>query len=279
MHYRAKIVKLSFFKTPFVLASALFWCSAHSAGAALISTSVSASIDWNSFKVIPIDTGLGMPTLTWTDTTSGSCAGHNCYTSLSQNDTSSTNTATIGSFTQFISSSTTVNKLMTSISYNNGFEYISDISGSANRRVAFKVHGDGSLLFQVNYTLTISAEVDENPATSLSSEIEVSAISGSNYEALIDTDFDRTKYDTLELTTHNASLEESGVLSVAVDVKEGGSVAIFASAEVVRGVGPVVPLPAAVWLFGSALAGIAALRYLNVGRLKSINHGRTGLIS
>jgi hypothetical protein len=264
MKHFPRLVKRPFFKVGLLCYMALLLCSAPTARAALISAS--ANIDWSTFKITPIDIGNGLPTLTWSTQNDSSSAGlNNCYycgSNISDNapnwssGTLATQTGSTSTFNGSASALTSVSQINADNSINGLFNQSFDAS-SSQRSGNFTVHGNGLLLFQANYRLaedvgtTSSASANSNVSFNLNSYNDGGSGSANQ-------NFYRNLY------SGSSPVTESGILGVALVFKDGwnGSFTAGASASI-SGYGGdpnPVPLPASVWLFGSALTGIAALR-------------------
>lgn len=271
MYFFTKWAKQPCFKVSSFFFLVLLLGGAPPAGAALISTS--AAIDWSTFKITPIDIGNGLPTLTWNNQSDysqasvGSCCG-NTYDSASNwsSGTLATESGSTSTYIKSASASTSINEIKADASINGSFLNQSLYTNSNSQRSGgFTVQGNGLLLFQANYSLTGDVGTAPNAYATTTVSFNLSSYNeGGNGSAS----------QTFSHNIYNGSpaFSEAGVLAVALAFRDGWSGNFSGAASTYvnsyGGGGGSVPLPAAFWLFGSALAGVAALRRPNIGPLK-----------
>ncbi|MDD5577781.1 MAG: VPLPA-CTERM sorting domain-containing protein [Methylobacter sp.] len=267
MNYFSKRVKPPYFKAGLLSFLMLLLCGAQPAGAALISAS--ASIDWSTFKITAIDVGNGLPTLKWNSQNDNSQASIGYYSSTYENasnwsaGTSATESGSTSTFNKSASASTSVNQIKADASVSGSLvnQYSSPYS-TTYRSGNFTVEGDGLLLFQANYSLAGDIGTAASGTASSNVNFNLNAFSnGGNGNGSASQTFNHYIY--------NGSFAENGILATALVFKDGwsGSFSASANASVTSYGVSSVPLPAAFWLFGSALAGVGALRRSNIGRL------------
>lgn len=198
-------------------------------GTALSASSASAWIDWNTFEITAVDLGSGAP--------SYSLLGE--WTSGASSSLPELNAVADGS--QLLVSAPTSN------SWSNDY-------GSAYRTATFEVNGYGLLLFTADYA--ISAAIDGHPDDNAYAEVKF----GAGYDSPNAYDFINAKsYFFLEGWRSSADqISKSKTLALALLVN-GKDIISFRADSNVRV--NAVPVPAAVWLFGSALVGL-----ISVGR-------------
>jgi len=262
-----KLIKRSYFKVGLFCYLALLLCSVQPAEAALISAS--AAIDWSTFKITPIDIGNGLPTLTWTSQNdssyANSSASYYCCGSGISESASNWSTGTLASensstsaFSNSASASTSLSEIKADASINGSFNQYLYANSNSQRSGNFTVQGNGLLLFQANYSLADDVGTASSPYTSSNVSFNLSSYNdGGNGSA--NQNFYRNIY------SGSPSVAETGILGVALVFNDGWSGSFSASTNVsVSGYGGnPVPLPAAFWLFGSVLTGVAALRRPN----------------
>jgi hypothetical protein len=259
---------------------ALLLCSAPTARAALISAS--ANIDWSTFKITAIDIGNGIPTLTWSSQNDSSQACLNnsyyCGSNISDNvpnwssGTLATQTGSTSTFNGSASALTSASQINAGNSINGSFNQYSYANSNSQRSGSFTVHGNGLFLFQANYNLAGDAGTTSGSSANTSVSFSLSSYNdGGNGSA--NQNFYRNLY------SGSSPVTEPGILGIALVFKDGwnGSFTAGASASIsAYGGNPSpVPLPAAAWLFSSALTGIAALRRGQTGLLNRIRLART----
>jgi hypothetical protein len=267
MNYFSKRDKHPYFKAG--LFSFLLLCGAQPAGAAVISAS--ASIDWSTFKITPIDIGNGLPTLTWNSQTDSSCVGTTfCglgsdYASNASNWSTGTS-ATESRATSIASASTSISQLNAAGSINDSPNRSLSTYSSSQRLGEFTVQGNGLLLFQANYSLAVDAGTA--PGASGYSLVSFQLFSSNSNDG-VRGNTGQAFYQNI----HSGSppVAEKGILGEPVIFQDGWTFEFIANTSVsVNVVSPnPVPLPTAFWLFGSALAGVAALQRSTIGQLKA----------
>ncbi len=255
-------------KASLIISTALLLCIVQPAGAALVSAS--ASIDWSTFKITPIDIGQGLPTLTWISQAdlSGAAQGGE-FTDDFATSWSTGTTALFSSSTPTLtgssSAATSASQLLVNSSLN-GFSRIGTFfNGFARRNGEFSVQGNGMLLFQANYLLEGALMKDareRNTSPYVSSHVTFTLYSPESN--------DRSWVLRDRNLASSGTFSQSGVISVAMGFKDGWKGSFEANANTYVYNSPVpLPLPAGAWLFGSALAGIAGLRRSPLGQLKA----------
>jgi len=272
MKHFSKLVQLPYFKIGLSCYLALILCSVQPAEAAVISAS--AVIDWSTFKITPIDIGQGLPTLTWNNQNDSGYAG-NCCSGISENasnwstGTLATASAATSSSSSSASASTSANQIKADTSINGTFPYQSLYFNSHSQRSGnFTVQGSGLFLFQANYSLAEDAGTGSNASANSSVSFYLNSTNGGGGGGggVVGQTFNRY------LNSGSLPIAESGILAVALAFNDGwtGNFSAGTSTSVSSydyGGGGSVPLPAAFWLFGSALLGVASLRLPNSNRL------------
>lgn len=220
-------------------------------GVALSASAASAFIDWTSFKITAIELGSGLPDYSlsykFTEVEVEADAVDNWQYDFENDWTSSTSVSLGGANAgadelQLLSSTQT--------SYGYGW-------ASVDRQATIQIIGSGLLLITADYN--ISAMIDGQPGDY--------AFAGVNFWADI--------YSENGLETMTASsfleLESSGIadqesksktLGLAFLVNDGDTILFSANSFAYVAA---VPVPAAVWLLGSALIGL-----ISVGRRRAI---------
>jgi hypothetical protein len=254
------------FPASLLLAGALL--IAQPATAALISTS--ASIDWSTFSVTPIDTGSGLPSLSWksqsdTSSLSSGCSWYGCNAisdsasnwAMGTSVVSSTSTSKLNTSA---SAQTSVGLVKSSIEFNPVSPTSSSWSASdnGNRSGNFTVHGDGVLLFKANYNIaaTAASGASESSNANMNAGFSLNAY-GTDSSASSNQSANRSLY------SGQSPLTENGMLSVALLFHDGwtGNFSATTSNSLNYygyGGGGTVPLPSACWVFVGALGGMAA---------------------
>jgi hypothetical protein len=270
MNYFSRWVKPPNFKAGRFTFLALLLCGAQPAGAAVISAS--AAIDWISFKIIPIDTGNDLPTLTWSNQNDssqasvGSCCGSTFETTPNWSvGTSATESGATSIYSKSAFASTSMNEIKADALINGSApNQFLGTSSNSQRSGNFTVQGNGLLLFQANYSLAV--DVGTAPSASAKSNVSFNLSSfnegGSGFASQ---NFNRNIF------SGSPPVSETGVLATALFFQDGwsGNFSAIANASVSNTGVSAIPLPAAFWLFSSALAGVAALRRSNIGPLKT----------
>jgi hypothetical protein len=267
MNCFSRLIRRPNFKAGLFSCLALLLCEMQPAGATVISASV--SIDWSSFKITPIDMGNGLPTLTWNsqkDISSALIMPPYDFSSYADEEAPNWSAGTSAimesgsssAFNYSASASTSVNQLKADASV--GGSVVNLYTGTESysaRSGGFTVEGNGLLLFQANYSLVGEVGAGAKGSPLLDSRVgfylsasnegyDFLGSSGASHEFAVNRTF--------------GSYSENGYLAVALPFKDGwsGNFTTVASAKAYSSYS--VPLPAAFWLFGSALAGVAALR-------------------
>jgi hypothetical protein len=265
MKHFSRLVKRPYFKVGLLCYMALLLCSAPTASAALISAS--ANIDWSTFKITPIDIGNGLPTLIWSSQNDSSQAclntGYYCGSNISDNapnwssGTLATQTGSTSTFNGSASALTSASQINADNSINGSFNQYSSATSNSQRAGNFTVHGNGLFLFQANYNIAGDAGTTSGASANTSVSFNLSSYNDGDI-GTANQNFNRNLY------SGSSPVTESGILGIALAFKDGwnGSFTAGANASISAYGGNLnpVPLPAAFWLFGSALTGIAALR-------------------
>lgn len=220
-------------------------------GVALSASAASAYLDWSTFKITAIDLGSGKPNFSYSDKFTEVDvevdAFHNWQYDFENDWTSSISVSLGGSNAQADGSQMLAS---TQTSYGYGF-------ASVDRHATIEISGSGLLLFTADYD--ISAVIDGQSGDY--------AFAGVNFWA------DIFSQNGLESMTASSFLElesfgfadqesKSKTLGLAFLVNDGDTILFSANsyAHVAA-----VPVPAAVWLLGSALVGL-----ISVGRRRAI---------
>ncbi len=270
MKHLPKLIKRPNFKAGLFCYLPLLLCSVQPAGAAVTAT---ATIDWSTFTITPIDIGNGLPTLIWNNQFDRSQANANCLycddsSTFESAENWSTGTSAMGagySPDRSSSASTSVNQLKANASIDSIFaNYNYNPTSASNRYGDFTVQGSGLLLFKANYSLTADIGTDLNKEGSASVAFTLRSVhpfeEGSAFQ----------NFNTIATPRGGLpSKAEAGILAVALAFNDGwvGSLSGTASVNFFDvNVVSNVPIPATFWLFGTALAGITALRRPSIKR-------------
>lgn len=246
-----------------LLATAL--AAVQPAGASTMTGQV--TFDWTTFTVTPIDIGLGLPQLTWTnqsDDTGASYYGYYWNPGITDHASdwttgaSATQTQNSSKFSLSTSGSTTATELLASSSLTlPGSDYAYwNFSSYSQRSGQFTIDGTGILLFQVEYTA--SAQSDSTRYGWLTPNAQLTVYSdGNDGSGSSNSRFSQGLYNN---ASDPVSLNDSGILQVAMLFRDGWTGSLQAESSLSGyvsgsegGGGNPVPIPPAVWLFGSAL--------------------------
>ena len=218
-------------------------------GAALSASSASAWIDWNTFTITALDLGSGLPSYSLSDE----------YTNVSANEPSNWQYDYAYDWTSSISASLAganakadgsqlLASAQTSYGWSNAYAY---------RSATLQVNGSGLLLFRAVYVL--NAAIDGHPGDYADASVSFGADidSQNGWEST-------STYSSLYLDGWWGSADQaskSKTLALALLVNDGDRINFHAqsSANV-----NAVPVPAAVWLLGTALVGL-----ISVGRRRT----------
>ena len=259
MKYFSRQFKQNYFKVGLFACLALLLCAAQPVRAELISAS--ATIDWSTFKITPIDTGNGLPSLIWNnqdDYSRESLFFRDSVDETASNWSTGTSVAEIASESTVITSasaSTSVNEIKADASISGSIPNPLYLAESSSQRYGnFTVQGNGRLLFQANYNLAAEANSSLGISASSHSLATFSLSSSSNAGDV--------QAFSKEIFGGSSALTETGVFSAALDFQDGstGNFGTFVKTEISSFKAFYIPLPPAFWLFGSSLAGIIALR-------------------
>ena len=233
--------------------------------------SASASIDWSTFSVTPIDTGSGLPSLTWNSQTDSSTANSGCYWYGCNSNTDSasdwvTGTSVVANtstskFNASAAGRTSASLVQSSTAFDaaNPTNTYWNNSDNATRSGSFTVHGDGVLLFKANYNIAATAAggISDSSSSNMSASFALSTYNG---------DSSGTSNQNINryLSSGQSPLAETGTLTVALLFHDGwtGSFSANTSSSLsyngYGGGGNPVPLPSAFWAFASALSGMVS---------------------
>ncbi|NOT83412.1 MAG: VPLPA-CTERM sorting domain-containing protein [Methylococcaceae bacterium] len=269
MNYFSRLVKRPCFKVERFCFLVLLFCSVQPAGAALITAG--AVIDWSTFKITPIDIGNGLPTLTWITqndssnaNSNASCYYYGCgvgvseYASSWSAGTLATESSANSIANRSASAATSGSQIKADASINGSFvdQYYVNPSSNSQRSGGFTVQGNGLLLFQANYSLADNLGVAASGTASSGVNFSLSSNGDGGYGSA-NQGFNRA------ISNGSAPIAETGILTVGLIFGNGwGGYFTGSTNASVSSYGSVnsIPLPAAFWLFGSALAGFAGLR-------------------
>ncbi|QSA96454.1 hypothetical protein [Methylococcus sp. EFPC2] len=255
-----------------VLAGLMLSSVFQTASASLITAH--ATLDWSSLTVTPIDTGSGLPTLTWYTRSDNSNLSSNFYSGLSDSAASWTSgtltsqTNITSRYTLGMRSSTSTATLSTESSLTTATGgYLSQYWNEGSERSgSFRVQGDGVLLFQINYA--VDADTDSTRAGSVTTNawlaVSTSSVNSSNFGSET-AQSNKTLYNR---SSGSNSLTDSGVLTVALFFHDGwfGNITgktyingYVNGSEGSGGGGGSVPVPSLFWLFCASLGGLLRL--------------------
>ncbi|NJD08383.1 MAG: hypothetical protein FIA97_18085 [Methylococcaceae bacterium] len=230
--------------------------------------STSATIDWSTFSVTPLDIGSGLPSLTWNSQSDSSSANSGCNWWGCNSNTDSANDWSTGTSVLFNTSTSKFNASATGrtstslVQSSTAFDAASPTntywnnSDNASRSGNFTVHGDGVLLFKANYNIAATAAggISDSSSSNMSASFALNAYGG---ESSGSSSQNISRY----LSSGQSPLAESGTLTVALLFHDGwtGSFSANTSSSLNYygyGGGNPVPLPSAFWAFASALSGM-----------------------
>lgn len=253
MLFLVRIVKGSFLK-PLLLV--LLACVAQTVTAAQISANL--SIDWSTFKITPIDTGQGLPTITWTsklDFTNLTRSAETYYMGGNQGDglasDTATNWTTGTSVTKSqpgfsVSATTSPDKLQVNAIIDEvppAYIFPDGELGDGNVLVHMNAHRMG--FFNVNSNGRVRVEADFH------TEVNIGAKPGLNIVVISPDGF-------FQLYPGDSPVSHSGTIAKEFDVYSAGDNYLDLGVGVlIQGINP-VPVPSAFWLFGSILVGASA---------------------
>jgi hypothetical protein len=225
-------------------------------------------VDWSTFRIIPVDTGNGVVSLSWTSyydisrTSVGCCNFPELVADNWTTGTRSSSSDVTLQRTDLSSASTSSTRLQAEVFTTGSFEGTHGCCFSSDsaffRSGNWTAHGNGMLLFQVNYTVDLQHDTvayEHQNFTTLSMSLD----SNSGHSR---TSTENSETWIISHSTPLAPLSKSGILEVSMYFHDGWSGNFLVMGTVSQYVfgNSVVPLPSAVWLLASGLIAFTRLR-------------------
>lgn len=231
--------------------------TAQGAGAAMVAgPSATAVIDWTTFEVLLIDvTGAGAPVVTTTGQYDYSSVwAGSSYNSDYADDWSGTMAEASGSYARAMTGTDEISSFAS-------LDFMEPDSASSGtyRYADFLVSGTGVLVVQADYSwqVQLSGAAGYNESASASVYMQLY----DNYYGNVSTTSDYgSVYDYYYYSRDKLFDAGSGTLGAALYVTDGMRVHLYASTDA-SVYGHPVPVPAALWLFGSGFAGLLGMRW------------------